>query len=155
MSVYDDLGNMTNERAGELARETGQKVDKLFNDLFDEGMTFVEARALMGYLKSEISCTATLNLMQHQLQLKSGRGVSVKIYGEYPACLDEECPLKQDCANHTTAGDYRTKDGLTPDLVKTDAGWQCNRHAGGDAGWSRGRMGAILVSGAYIGEHDD
>jgi len=149
MSVYDDLGNMTNERAGELARKIGQKVDKLFNDLFSEGMTFVEARALMGYFKSEIGCTATLNLMQHQLQPKSGRSVSVKIYGDYPACLDVTCPFKQNCANHTTAGDYRTEDGLTPDLVKTDAGWKCNRCPGQTG------CGAIMVSGAYIGERND
>lgn len=72
MSVYDDNGNMTDERAGKLAREIGQKVDELFDVLFVEGMTIVEARALTGYFQSEISFRAATNLMLHQIEPESG-----------------------------------------------------------------------------------
>lgn len=145
MPVYDDLGNMTNELAGEVGREMGDKVDELLDALFDEGMTIVEARALVGYLKTEINYVATLNFMQRQIQTRNDP-VSVEVQGSYPICLDTKCPHKKECANHTSAGDCRIEDGDTPNLVKTDKGWQCNKEPGDD-GW-----GAILTDGTYTNE---
>lgn len=140
MPVYDDLGNMVNEPSGELAREIGKKVDKLFDTLFNEGMTTVEGWALIGCLESNIKHAATLNIMRHQMR----DTVAVKIYGQYPACLDTECKHKKECANHTSAGDYRSEDGDTPNLVKTANGWLCSREPA-DKG-----LGAILTDGSYI-----
>ena len=145
MPVYDDNGNMVDGRAGRLARKIGQKVDELFNVLFVEGMTIVEARALTGYLQSEISYAAAMNLMLHQMT----DTVAVKVHGKYPACLDERCKHKRECANHTTAGDFRSEGGDTPDLVKTGKGWRCNREPMNNG------MGAILTDETYMGDSDD
>ena len=64
MTVYDNTGHMTNERAKELAREIDQKVDDLLNDLFDRGMTIVEARALSSHLKAGINYITAINILQ-------------------------------------------------------------------------------------------
>jgi hypothetical protein len=32
----------------------------------------------------------------------------------YINCLEADCMLSRECANHTTAGDFRTDDGGTP-----------------------------------------
>lgn len=33
-------------------------------------------------------------------------------------CLSETCSMRRECAQHTTAGDFRTDDGIAPMLVK-------------------------------------
>lgn len=38
----------------------------------------------------------------------------------------ESCPLSRECANHTTAGDFRSEDGMTPDL-KWNGQWLCTK----------------------------
>jgi hypothetical protein len=52
--------------------------------------------------------------------------VEITLHGTYPAC-EADCPYSRDCANHTTAGDYRTEDGLTPDLHLELDGWKCSK----------------------------
>jgi hypothetical protein len=142
MSVYDDMGNVTNERAKELCRNIGRDVSELFDRLFSEGMTFVEARALTGQIRAEISYITAMNIMQHQMR----EGVAIEVHGKYPACLDMECKHRGECANHTSAGDYRTEDGDTPGLVKTTTGWQCNREPADEG------LGAVLTDGTHVNE---
>lgn len=39
---------------------------------------------------------------------------------EYPGyfeCCDEECKYRKECAQHETAGFFRTEDGFTPELL--------------------------------------
>lgn len=44
--------------------------------------------------------------------------VRIKVYPEGGIdCLETNCPLKRECANHYTAGDFRSEDGLTPLLT--------------------------------------
>lgn len=33
-------------------------------------------------------------------------------------CLSETCPFRSECANHTTAGDFREEGGFTPELFE-------------------------------------
>jgi len=145
MPVYDDNGNMTDDRVGRLGREMGQKVDELLSVLFVEGTTIVEARALTGYLEGEIRYAATLNFMLHQMR----DTVAVEVHGKYPACLDKRCKHKRECANHTTAGDFRSEDGDTPNLVKMANGWKCSREPEGIG------RGAVLTDGTCIRESMD
>jgi len=53
--------------------------------------------------------------------------VPVTIYTRFPACKSEDCPHKRDCANHDTAGDYRTEDGMRPDLRQVGDHWECSQ----------------------------
>lgn len=65
MSVYDKLGNMNNERAAMLACDVAQQVEELFEALFrTEGMTIVEARALLGYIKTQIDCPVIMSFLR-------------------------------------------------------------------------------------------
>lgn len=55
--------------------------------------------------------------------------VTIKIVGElgvFPECQESDCSLKRQCANHCTAGDFRSEDGWKPDLQKIDGEWFCN-----------------------------
>lgn len=36
----------------------------------------------------------------------------------YVECLEETCPFLRECANHTTAGDFRSEDGFSPELFE-------------------------------------
>lgn len=49
--------------------------------------------------------------------------------GGFPECQerDTSCMFTRDCANHCSAGDFRTEGGMTPDLRKTDKGWECSK----------------------------
>jgi len=47
---------------------------------------------------------------------------------DFPECRDDTCPHRRNCANHCSAGDFRTEDGSTPDLKETASGnWQCSK----------------------------
>ena len=35
------------------------------------------------------------------------------------------CWLSSQCANHDSAGDFRTEDGMTPDMIKVDGNYYC------------------------------
>lgn len=47
--------------------------------------------------------------------------IPFKIYnGGGIDCLSETCKFKRECANHRTAGDFRSEDGFSPELVSKD-----------------------------------
>ena len=54
--------------------------------------------------------------------------------GGSPECLEEHtsCEYVKNCANHCTAGDYRSQDGDTPDLLKTGDEWFCSKKPSND-----------------------
>ena len=68
MLVYDDMGNMCNSHAAAIAHEGVQKAGEMFETLFSAGMTIVEARALLGYFKSELNTTIMMSILQHQMK---------------------------------------------------------------------------------------
>jgi tellurite resistance-related uncharacterized protein len=41
-------------------------------------------------------------------------------------CLEESCPFRRECANHTTAGDFRSEGGVTPRLSILNGQIGCN-----------------------------
>lgn len=46
----------------------------------------------------------------------------------YPECQEDNCHYRRECANHQSAGDWRSEDGLTPDLKKNvDGEWECSQ----------------------------
>lgn len=52
--------------------------------------------------------------------------IATKIYeGGGIDCLDNGCPYKRECANHRTAGDYRSEGGFTPDLFEDNGQFFC------------------------------
>lgn len=57
-----------------------------------------------------------------------------------PICFAANCARRAYCANHQTAGDYRTEDGMTPNLVLRDGQWLCTKKVGPN-------NGAILANG--------
>jgi hypothetical protein len=45
------------------------------------------------------------------------KNISHKIYPQGGIdCLEDKCPFKRECANHYTAGEFRTEGGFTPEL---------------------------------------
>ena len=53
----------------------------------------------------------------------------ITLLGMFPECQSKKCPLRKECANHCTAGDFRMEDGGTPELhrfpdAKGDQ-WEC------------------------------
>jgi hypothetical protein len=42
--------------------------------------------------------------------------IDFKLYANTIECLSEDCPLRKECANHYTAGDFRSEGGMTPAL---------------------------------------
>lgn len=68
--VCDKLGNIQNEKVSEITKIMSQITKELFVKLFEEGMTLLEARALVDYLVTEVHTTAVLEIMQKQLQVK-------------------------------------------------------------------------------------
>lgn len=145
MTVYDNEGNMANEHASDVVRDVSKQIGELMESLFQTGMTTLEARALLSYIEGQIQYEVIMCILQRQLP-DNREPVSVNVHAEFPLCLDNECPHAGECANHTTAGDYRSEDGPTPDLTKTLSGWSCNRSL-----TERGR-GAILTDGSFAGD---
>jgi hypothetical protein len=41
------------------------------------------------------------------------------VLDEYGCCMSEECKFCKDCAQHSSAGDFRTDDGFRPELSLT------------------------------------
>lgn len=78
-------------------------------------------------------------------------------------CHSNTCRFKSECANHTTAGDFRTKGGFTPELFRRFADhWAChtidapaelpgfvNAHPIGQF-----RSGALLADGSTCNPHE-
>jgi hypothetical protein len=67
MLVYNEEGFLHNEQASDVAQELGTQVRGLFEDLFAQGMTILEARALVGHLQSSIETSAIMCIMLNQL----------------------------------------------------------------------------------------
>lgn len=44
-----------------------------------------------------------------------------------PICLEQTCPWKKDCAQHDTSGDFRSEDGMTPNLACRNGQWFCSK----------------------------
>jgi hypothetical protein len=54
--------------------------------------------------------------MQIPVEIYDGRGLS---------CLSETCRFRQECAEHASAGDYRSEDGFTPEITVADGEYRC------------------------------
>lgn len=55
--------------------------------------------------------------------------IPVKVYAAGGIdCLEDSCPFKGECANHETAGDFRSEDGFTPELSVVDGQWSCKTY---------------------------
>lgn len=52
--------------------------------------------------------------------------VPVKMWRKFPLC-QAQCPFDRECANHISAGDYRTESGLTSDLHRVGKHWECSQ----------------------------
>lgn len=126
MIAHDNDGNMNNRRVAVAARSIAEIVEVLLTSLLDEGMSVVEARSLLYYLRSEIDITTVLCIMKHQMD-QPEKFVAIDKVANQLRCLDENCPHIKECANHRTAGDYRYTDGLSPILKQTDIDniWKC------------------------------
>jgi hypothetical protein len=58
--------------------------------------------------------------------------IPVEIFGlqeHTPLCriADSQCPYTKECAQHYTAGDFRSEDGMTPDLELQNGVWHCSK----------------------------
>jgi hypothetical protein len=53
--------------------------------------------------------------------------INIKIHGQYPECQTKNCPLTKECANHKTAGNMRTKKGMTPKMFNENGLWFCHQ----------------------------
>ena len=49
------------------------------------------------------------------------------LVGNEIICENQNCPLRSECANHTTAGEFRTEGGLKPNLIKSGKGYICEQ----------------------------
>jgi len=68
MRVYDDRGNMIDATMGDFSRDMGADVSDLFDKLFAEGMTVLEARGLIGYITTNLDFCASLSIARHQME---------------------------------------------------------------------------------------
>jgi hypothetical protein len=143
MNIYNSNGDMADKRVGELSGNIATQTGKLVDDLLAEGTPVVEIRAMLTYLENELSYAVTMRVMAHRIDV-GGWPVPVKVHGEYPACLADDCPHHKECANHTSAGDIRSLDGDTPALIRVGSEWLCTK-----CPESHGR-GAILIDGTYM-----
>lgn len=57
--------------------------------------------------------------MKVQLELHEFGGIS---------CLSDDCPFQKACANHESAGDYRSEDDFTPKLILNHGEYFCNTY---------------------------
>lgn len=51
--------------------------------------------------------------------------VNVDDDSKTPICIEQGCPFWNKCAQHETAGDYRSEGGFTPDLYHKNGEWVC------------------------------
>ncbi len=42
-------------------------------------------------------------------------------------CDDDDCPHNRECANHSSAGDFRTEGGMSPDIKKFNGQLCCTK----------------------------
>jgi REP element-mobilizing transposase RayT len=67
MLVYNEEGFLHNEQASEVTQELGRLVHRLYEDLFAQGMTILEARALINHLHTGIEYPAIMAIMRDQI----------------------------------------------------------------------------------------
>lgn len=152
MQVFNEYGSMTNPDATKAAREIGHIVKELYAKLIAEGMSIVEGLALQHYLASEVDIEVVFALLGVQVKKqKADRQLQVPveiglINGNFPLCYEETCPHKRECANHLTAGDFRTDDGATPQLKKVNDIWVCTQTP------KHEDAGAILADGSCVND---
>jgi hypothetical protein len=144
MNIYNEQGDMTNACVSKVAGKMARSISALITDLLARGTPVVEVRAMLEYIDTEMKYAATLCMMEHRMKDVGGWPIPVEVHGTYPACLSEDCPHHNECANHTSAGDMRSLDGDTPALVKSGAEWLCTK-----CPESPGR-GAVLIDGTFM-----
>lgn len=69
-------------------------------------------------------------------------------------CLDDECEHKRVCANHESAGDYRSEDGPTPNVSIVNNELSCNKQLTNSVGMACIRNGKIVVYSGPCYEHE-
>ena len=47
---------------------------------------------------------------------------------DWKCCNSKDCPYRRGCANHSSAGDYRTDDGFSPELVRLGSDIYCKSY---------------------------
>jgi hypothetical protein len=143
MNIYNSNGDMADKRVSDLAENMATRAGWLVDKLLAEGTPVVEIRAMLTYLENELSYAVTMRLMAHRIDA-GGWPVPVKVQGLYPLCSSEDCPHHKECANHTSAGAYRSLHGDTPALIMVGSEWLCTK-----CPESHGR-GAILIDGTFM-----
>jgi hypothetical protein len=70
-----------------------------------------------------------------------------------PQC-HAECPLSRECANHHSAGDFRSEDGFTPALEFDPMGkyWTCTMKETNSHGMLILKHGRYVSWGGYYGD---
>ena len=55
-----------------------------------------------------------------------------------PLCRSTDCAFNRDCANHATAGDFRSESGFTPNLYRNrpfdNDSWTCDQKETDESG---------------------
>lgn len=91
----------------------------------DHENTLLRLRIMISSL-SEAKITVDNVIKQIENKQNPGVEIKLKLYNAGGIdCLEKDCPLKHECANHETAGDFRNEDGLTPDLYIVDGHFFC------------------------------
>ena len=65
--IYDSEGNMCDDRATLCSNRLVEQVTKLYDALYKDGMTVVEARALLTYLHTNLAYTVTMGILQRKV----------------------------------------------------------------------------------------
>jgi len=81
------------------------------------------------------------------METKTMVKVPVEIFRKFPEC-QATCPYSSECANHVTAGDFRTEGGDTPDLTKIEEDWWCSKAPKANG------AGAVLTDGTLVGDRN-
>ena len=74
MRIYDEWGNLTDCEVGEFSQDLATRVGDLTARLFDEGMTVLEARALINYLCTSVEFAIVMKIMPVQTKAKGCDG---------------------------------------------------------------------------------
>ena len=52
--------------------------------------------------------------------------IEIEVYGGGGfSCLSNDCKFQKSCANHRSAGDYRSEDGFQPDVIAKEGVVYC------------------------------
>jgi|694.fasta_scaffold04876_22 hypothetical protein len=93
---------------------------------------------------------------------KAPHQISVKVYDLGGIdCLEGSCPFKKECANHETAGDFRSEDGFTPELYKEGEVFFCktkNKPANAkypELPFETKGNGSLIIKNSELVIHDD